>query len=369
MPGLRHGGRGELQRRVGLARQAGVAHRRPQERFSRRGLRRLGRRMGGRRQGEALEGRRRGRRALQPGRRRRRGVQRRRPHAVAEPAHLGLRDARRLLRPVRPGAVAPAHAAAPAPHLGGIGLLHADPRHRLPHALRPPPQHPQARPERAGVGRVGRPRLDGGAAHRHRRRQRHRGDLGGRQARLRHAARRQGRDQPQGVRLLGRHAGGRGAGIQRVAQEGARVRQGHLGLDRQGQQRRHGVRAPGRIDLSGVGHGGQARRHGGDLRRHDGLQPDDGRAIPVDAPEARPGLALRQPHAGQPGQPPGDRPAHRPVHVGDLSLARYPQGAHEDVEKRAPAGQHGRAGLRPADRPEDLRRRHRGGQPPARTEP
>ena len=41
-------------------------------------------------QGEALEGRRRGRHPLQPGRRRRRGVQRRRPDVLALAAHLGL---------------------------------------------------------------------------------------------------------------------------------------------------------------------------------------------------------------------------------------------------------------------------------------
>ena len=39
---------------------------------------------------EALESRRRGRRPLQPGRRRRRGVQRRRPDVLRLAAHLGL---------------------------------------------------------------------------------------------------------------------------------------------------------------------------------------------------------------------------------------------------------------------------------------
>ena len=50
-------------------------------------------------QGEALEGRRRGGHPLQPGRRRRRGVQWRRSDELAEPAHLGLRDPGRLLSP------------------------------------------------------------------------------------------------------------------------------------------------------------------------------------------------------------------------------------------------------------------------------
>ena len=106
-----------------------------------RRLRRLRHRLGGRLQGEALEGRRRGRRPLQPGRRRRRGVQRRRSDVLAVAAHLGLRDAGRLLRPVLPRAGPPAHGAAEAPHLGGERLLHADARHRLPHAVRPPAAH------------------------------------------------------------------------------------------------------------------------------------------------------------------------------------------------------------------------------------
>ena len=79
--------------------------------YPHRRLGRVGHRLGGRRQGEALEGRRRGRRPLQPGRRRRRGVQRRRSDVLAQPAHLGLRDAGRLLRPVLQGAGAPADAA------------------------------------------------------------------------------------------------------------------------------------------------------------------------------------------------------------------------------------------------------------------
>ena len=100
------------------ARPADLAARRAQAALPRRRLRRVRHRLGGRRQGEALEGRRRGRRPLQPGRRRRRGVQRRRPDVLALAAHLGLRDAGRLLRPVLPRAVAPADGAAAAPHLG-----------------------------------------------------------------------------------------------------------------------------------------------------------------------------------------------------------------------------------------------------------
>jgi crotonyl-CoA carboxylase/reductase len=48
--------------------------------------------------------------SLQSGRRRRRGMQRRRSAIVAVAAHLGLRDAGRLVRAILPRAVAPADA-------------------------------------------------------------------------------------------------------------------------------------------------------------------------------------------------------------------------------------------------------------------
>ena len=63
--------------------------RRPQEPLSHRRLGCLGHRLGGRLQGEALEGRRRGRHPLQPGRRRRRGVQRRRSDVLAHRSASG----------------------------------------------------------------------------------------------------------------------------------------------------------------------------------------------------------------------------------------------------------------------------------------
>ena len=109
--GPRDGGGRQLQRRLGGAGHPDLALRRAQAAVPYRRLRRLGHRVGGRRQGEALEGRRRGRHPLQPGRRRRRGVQRRRSDVLHQPAHLGLRDAGRLVRPVLPGAGAPAHEA------------------------------------------------------------------------------------------------------------------------------------------------------------------------------------------------------------------------------------------------------------------
>ncbi len=82
------------------------------------------------------------------------------------------------------------------------------------------------------------------------------------------------------------------------------------------------VRASGRDDVPGLGAGGEARRHGRHLRRHHRLQPDHGRALSVDAPEARAGLALRQPAAGQPGQQAGGRAPHRSVHVGSVLVGR-----------------------------------------------
>ena len=96
-----HGdGRGrQLQRRLGGAGHPAVAARRPQAALPHRGLGRVGHRLRGGLEGEAVEGRRRGRHPLQPGRRRRRGVQRRRPDELAEPADLGLRDHRTARSP------------------------------------------------------------------------------------------------------------------------------------------------------------------------------------------------------------------------------------------------------------------------------
>ena len=61
-----------------------------------------------------------------------------------------------------------------ASHLGRVGLLHADARHRLSHAVRPFAAHAQARRQRAGVGRLRRPRRVRRAACRGVRRQRDR---------------------------------------------------------------------------------------------------------------------------------------------------------------------------------------------------
>ncbi len=172
--GLRDGRRRQLQRGVGRPRYPDLAARRAQEPVPRRRLGCLRHRLGLRREGPPLEGGRRGHRSLQSRRRRRRGLQRRRPAAVALAAHLGLRDARRIVRAVLPRAVAPAHAEAGAPRLGGGGLLHAHARHRLPHAVRPSAAHDEARRPCAGVGRFRRPRRVRRAARGRFRRQRHR---------------------------------------------------------------------------------------------------------------------------------------------------------------------------------------------------
>ena len=150
--------------------------------------------------------RRRSHRALQSGRRRRRGLQRRRSAVVAVAAHLGLRDAGRLVRAILPRAVAPADAQAAASDLGRIGLLHADAGHRLSHAVRPSAAHAQARRQRAGVGRFRRARRVRRAAGRRLRRQRHRHRLRRIESRIRVQSRRQGRHQPQGIQVLGRDA-------------------------------------------------------------------------------------------------------------------------------------------------------------------
>ena len=56
-------------------------------------------------------------------------------------------------------------------------------------------------------------------------------------------------------------------------------------------------------------------------------------------------------HAGEPGQPAGHRAAHRSVHVGSVPLGATSRKAHmQDVEERASARQHGGAGFSANDR-------------------
>ena len=221
------------------------------------------------------------------------------PDVLAQPAHLGLRDPGRLLRPVLPRPVPPAHAPAQAPHLGGGRLLRPDAGHRLPDAVRPQPAPPQARRERAGLGCRRRAGLDGDPDHRRLGRQRRGRDLRGGEARVRDVPGCEGGHQPQGLQLLGRDAGPDGpGGLRQVGLGGAQVRQGDLGVHRQGQRRRPRLRASRRLDLPGLGPGLQARRHGGDLCRHHRLQAHGRRPLLVDAAEAPPGQPLRQPQAG-----------------------------------------------------------------------
>ena len=243
-----------------------------------------------------------------------------------------------------------------APDLGRGGLLHADPRHRLPHAVRPPAAHPEARPERAGLGRLGRPRLVRGAALRRGRRQRHR------------------RRSPTTTSAISSCSLGAKGVINRKDFKcwGQMPTVGTPEYDAWIKEARKFGKAI--WDITGKGNDvdmvfehpgestfpvsclrGEARRHGRHLRRHHRLQPDHRRPLRVDAPEARPGLALRQSAAGEPGQPAGRSSAHRSVHVRGLPLGRHPEGPQQDVEERAPARQHGRAGQRAAHRPPHLR--------------
>ena len=95
-----------------------------------------------------------------------------------------------------------------------------------------------------------------------------------------------------------------------------------------------------------------------------GLQPDPRRALSLDEPEAGAGQPLRQPQAGQRGQPADAGAAARPLHVGGVPLGEIPRRARQDAAERAQAGQHGGAGQRAEDGAADLRR-HRRGEPAA----
>ena len=83
---------------------------------------------------------------------------------------------------------------------------------------------------------------------------------------------------------------------------------------------------------------------------HHGLQPDDGCALRLDAPEAHSGQPLRAPQAGRFRQPVDGRAAAGPVHVRSLPLVRHSRGPREDAQERAQAWQHGRSGAGAEDR-------------------
>ena len=116
-----------------------------------------------------------------------------------------------------------------------------------------------------------------------------------------------------------------------------------------GDAARHRVRARRAGDVPDLRADGQAVRQGRHLRRHDGLQPGLRRALPVDAPEGDPRLALRQ----RVRVPEGQR-AHRP--------GQDPAGAvADDAVRRRRRGSPAHEG-EPAPRQDlDPRRRRRGG--------
>jgi hypothetical protein len=226
----------------------------------------------------------------------------RRPDVFAELPHLGLRDQLRQLRPVHQGAGAPVHAQAPQ-HLTweAAAGLHAGGRHRLPHAAR--------------LGRARRARKDdvvliwGGA-----------GGLGSMAIQIVKAAGGipiavvSAKDKfdycmnsaPRAASTATTSTTGaccptgRTRGYGTVAQGRAQVRQGDLG--RAGRARARTSSSSTRrdhhphLDLR-LRH----RRHGGHLRRHHRLQRHRRPALPVDAPEASAGLALRQHRAVRSG--------------------------------------------------------------------
>src|SRR5215472_17723042 len=108
--------------------------------------------MGGWFQGHALEGWRRSRRPLQSGRWRRRGVQWRGPDVLAVATHLGLRNARRLIRAVCARARPSADGATETPYLGRVRLLHADIGDDLSDVLWSQATHSEARSQRPDLG-------------------------------------------------------------------------------------------------------------------------------------------------------------------------------------------------------------------------
>ena len=246
---------------------------------------------------------------------------------------------------------------AEASHLGRGGLLHADARHRLPHAVRPPAAHAQARRQRAGLGRLRRPRRVRRAARARPR------------APTPSASSRTNRKRDYVISLgakgvINRKDFNCWGQLPKVnspefndwTKEARKF--GKAIWDITGKRDVDIVfEHPGEQTFPVSTPGGQARRHGGVLRRHHGLQHHLRRALRLDAAEAHPGLALRASEAGLGGQPVRARPAHRSLHERGVPLGEDPARAHQDVEEPAPARQHGGAGQRAAHRPAHLRGR------------
>src|SRR5262249_17560692 len=102
------------------------------------------------------------------------------------------------------------------------------------------------------------------------------------------------------------------------------------------------------------------RGHGRDLCGHDRLQRDARPALPLDAPEALAGLALRERRPGEGRQRPGDRPQGRSVSVQGVSVQRYRRMPPADARQPASVWQHGDPRQRAADRPAHARRGQEG---------
>src|SRR5436309_1065552 len=132
---------------------------------------------------------------------------------------------------------------------------------------------------------------------------------------------------------------------------GASVRRRGLGGPRRAQEPAPRLRAPGRghrpdVDLR-VRHG----RHGRHLRGDDGLQRGRRPPLPLDAPEALPGLALRQRRPGASAERPRRRGEGRSVPVRDVHLRPDPSRPPADAREPPPPRQHGVPGERAAPQP------------------
>ena len=113
------------------------------------------------------------------------------------------------------------------------------------------------------------------------------------------AARRDGLHQPQELRPLGPAAAlDRRRSVRQMGAGSARVRQGALGSPGRAAQPAHRLRAPGRRHDPDIDLPLRQRRHGRDLRRHHRLRRRRRPALSLDAPEAPPGLPLRERRAG-----------------------------------------------------------------------
>ena len=267
--------------------------------------------LGGRLQGAALEGRRRGHRPLQSGRRRRRGLQRRRSAAVALAAHLGLRDAGRLVRAVLPRAVAPIDAEAGA---SDLGRSRPATRSRSPPPIACCSAIRRTRSSPATTCWCGAPPAGSACSACNWSRP--------------PAPTRSASSPTNSKREYVINLGAKGVINRKEFKCWGQMPQVNSPEynDWTKEARRFGkaiwditgkrdvdivFEHPGEQTFPVSCHGGQARRHGGVLRRHHRLQHHLRRALRLDAAEAHPGLALRAFEAGLGGQPLRARAPHR----------------------------------------------------------